>query len=416
MINSGLGRISVALNPGVGGPPTVNPALLPSVPSSPLQSSSVGVNSLADVNAEKVATVSGHEFLRSVGNVQTEPLGRQLSKANSVASTVPNVDESKQGVSLPAQTNAATPVGLSNAPAQNTLAASTISIGSATALSVESSEPTAVITAAMAKTASTEGSTNPHADSGGAKSSHQQFVASAGTTADEEVTLLQLRESVVAEQQNKSVDVTPGITNKQGEQLSPKADLASLQSVAGASNVTSTNVYHVTGNGIISANSNPLNTGLSGDLVSAPRTLLLDQPGADQSLVDNLRWAVNEKLSRATINVTPANLGPITVSVDVENKNMSVSIITNNVVAKEAIDSLLPRMREHFANEGYQQVSVDVSSQQERQSNLRNQSAHTYENESGSEAGSHNSESAHEENRDTPDHQRVNNSLIDTYV
>ncbi len=82
---------------------------------------------------------------------------------------------------------------------------------------------------------------------------------------------------------------------------------------------------------------------------------------------------------------------------------MNVSIITNNAAAKEAIDSLLPRMRDHFSNEGYQQVSVDVASQQERQSNLRNQSGDSSKQENGAEADAQDKELVQEENYSAPD-------------
>ncbi|MEE9336312.1 MAG: flagellar hook-length control protein FliK [Granulosicoccaceae bacterium] len=427
LIKSGLGRIRVELSSSaklatpkidavslqqevVNSPKTISKPVSPLVPSS--ASSSV----LAATNTEKGVTVVGHEFLRSIGSAQVEPFNQKSNKANPTTVKVATTDDPKQGVNLQVFPKTVPTLGLTNTPPQNILAESAITISGTSEHRARDLGLEPIVTAPLAKHLGIKNTVGTLSHGGDAKNSGEQLMQSPGGMADKNAALAQALDATTAEHQNKFAEVTPGISLKKMGQLAAKADTSSLQALTGLSDVTPSNGYYVTAGGIITAASSPLNMGPSSGLVSAPRTLLLDQPDADQSLLENLRWAVNEKLSRATINVTPANLGPITVSVDVENQNMSVSIITNNAAAKEAIDHLLPRMREHFATEGYQQVSVDVSSQQDRQSNLRNQSEHSFEHEADAEADLTNSELDHAENNPANAHERASTSLIDTYV
>ncbi len=421
LVESGLGRTSVELNNGVKSTTqAIKPELSsPSMSLNPSLSSSVGSNSNTVVVSDEVDVLPVANQLRAVGNWQSVSADERLSNVVGTTAPIANSDESTQGVSFQTVNNPTSPVGLTNIPAQTPLAEIAIPKGSGNI--AETADVTSNDTDTIARV---NGDTNlggSNFGGGESKNPQQQLAQTAVTIIDDDVALTQPRESVVVEQQNKFSNVTPGISLKQVVKPDQSVNITGMQSISGTAELTSSNVYHATSNGIITAHSNPLNTGPVTDLASAPRTVLLGQPGADESLVENLRWVVNEKLSRATINVSPANLGPITVSVDVENQNMNVSIVANNTIAKDAIDSLLPRMREHFGNEGYQQVSVDVSSQQERQGNLRNQSGFSLEQEGGAEtdtrdADTRDNELVREENRSNFDDQRTSQSLIDTYV
>jgi flagellar hook-length control protein FliK len=295
--------------------------------------SGAAAQSAASVKSVTQEIVAGHEFLRSIANPQsdTQPVIAQTTTGN--ADTL-----SSNGLSVVR--------GLS---AKN---------GSAT-----------------------------NSEAASAQAVLQQASGKLDVNANQQTMVNPAMHNVVANQV-KATDVTLQNQIKQLIGAKQQPEISALQAANNPIDTPSSNVYHVTTNGIITANSTSLNAAPLSDLAIAPRTVLLDQPGADQALAENLRWAVNEKLSRLTVNVSPANLGPISVSVDVENQNMSVSIVTNNTIAKEAIDNILPRMREHFSSEGYQQVSVDVSSQQERNSNLRNQTADSFhdQSESGSDS------------------------------
>ena len=54
-------------------------------------------------------------------------------------------------------------------------------------------------------------------------------------------------------------------------------------------------------------------------------------------------------------------MGPISVSIGIEKEQMSVSIIALQGSTREALDSMLPRLREQLAAQGHDSVKVDIS-------------------------------------------------------
>ena len=383
--------------------------------------SSAGVNSSAHSSAHSV--VAGHEFLRSIAasRTDTQPGNTSQTTLSAGANSADSENILDKGVTQTGRMTTPTgtaPLGTAVDPAV------LVNKAQASAGNVDGVDTLALNAGIIGGSANASGYVGTNADSGSSQHTLSHTAARFDVNADKGITNVSIPNAEL--NQIKATDVTPRNQIKQLLGAQQQSEMTGLQALNNSIDTPSSNVYHVTTNGIITANSTALNAAPLSDLATAPRTVLLDQPNADQSLVENLRWAVNEKLSRVTVNVSPANLGPISVSVDVENQNMSVSIVTNNVIAKEAIDSILPRMREHFSNEGYSQVSVDVSSQQERNSNLRNQTAEFFDNQNNAESNSQNAEpqlKISSQENSTPEQslllsklQPSSHSLIDTYA
>ena len=94
----------------------------------------------------------------------------------------------------------------------------------------------------------------------------------------------------------------------------------------------------------------------------APRGVPLDGGGdAAEALAAGVRWTAGEGRGHAWINVTPAGLGPIAIRVAVEGDQVSVSIAASQVGAREALEPMLPRLREQLAADGHRSVDVDLS-------------------------------------------------------
>ncbi len=121
------------------------------------------------------------------------------------------------------------------------------------------------------------------------------------------------------------------------------------------------NMFHALSGGTITA---PLgqrsDAGLSG-LISAPYTVPLLEPDADQSLSGNIRWMANDGVKNATINIAPSGMGPITVQVEINDDKMNVSIMATQNGTREALDAMLPRLREQLSAQGFDSVRLDVS-------------------------------------------------------
>ena len=74
-------------------------------------------------------------------------------------------------------------------------------------------------------------------------------------------------------------------------------------------------------------------------------------------------WMVEQQVSRAELRLHPAHLGPIEVSVTVNNDEVSVSFQASHPATREALESSLPRLRELLGDSGLSLGQASVSQQ-----------------------------------------------------
>jgi len=93
-------------------------------------------------------------------------------------------------------------------------------------------------------------------------------------------------------------------------------------------------------------------------------------PGLDTPLADpdwgaaigaRLVWAAARGVQGASIALNPPELGPLTLSLAVNEDEASVSFVSSHAAVRDAIEAALPRLRELFASEGMVLGEVDVS-------------------------------------------------------
>lgn len=121
------------------------------------------------------------------------------------------------------------------------------------------------------------------------------------------------------------------------------------------------NMFHSMRGGIVTAPVlNRTETG-SNVNINAPINTPILQQDADKAMAANIRWMSSEGVKNAVVNVTPSGMGPISVSVGVENDQMTVSIVASQNATREALDSLLPRLREQLIAQGNDGVRIDIS-------------------------------------------------------
>lgn len=114
-----------------------------------------------------------------------------------------------------------------------------------------------------------------------------------------------------------------------------------------------------------------LGTQTSGmQLPPQPETLTLINPrdtGAwSGGLGERINWMVNQKLNTATIRMDPPMLGRLDVHIQVTDDATNVTINTQHAQTRDMIDNASSRLREFLQENGYQNVNVDVSHQQEQ--------------------------------------------------
>ena len=87
------------------------------------------------------------------------------------------------------------------------------------------------------------------------------------------------------------------------------------------------------------------------------------QPGWDQAVGERVLWAVSQRLSTVQVKLNPANLGPLDIQLNLQQDQLSVSLVSQHAPVRELLDQALPRLRELLAESGLNLVDVGVSDQ-----------------------------------------------------
>lgn len=91
----------------------------------------------------------------------------------------------------------------------------------------------------------------------------------------------------------------------------------------------------------------------------------VQHPNWGQAVGERLVWAVRQDISQARIRLDPPHLGPLEISIDVQDDQTRVSIAAHHAVTRDTLEAELPRLRLMLADAGFASVDVNVSQQQE---------------------------------------------------
>jgi flagellar hook-length control protein FliK len=97
--------------------------------------------------------------------------------------------------------------------------------------------------------------------------------------------------------------------------------------------------------------------------VAAP----VGSPEFASQLGDRLAVLVNQNLTSAKIQLSPAHLGPLEIRIAISDGQASVAITTHSQATCDALEAAAPKLRETLGAQGFGSVSVDVSQQQFRE-------------------------------------------------
>lgn len=97
------------------------------------------------------------------------------------------------------------------------------------------------------------------------------------------------------------------------------------------------------------------------------KTLSVHQNNWTNGLSSNISWMIRQDISRASINISPAELGPMNIQLSTQADQLNVTLLAQHTVTREILESSLVRLREQFENLGFTNVNVNVSDQEPRQ-------------------------------------------------
>ena len=94
-------------------------------------------------------------------------------------------------------------------------------------------------------------------------------------------------------------------------------------------------------------------------------TISLRQPGWDRGFGANIAFMLKEDISSARISVRPAELGPVSVQLQTQSDQLTVTIAATHAATRDTLEASLPRLREQFSTLGFSQVDVNIGDHQQ---------------------------------------------------
>lgn len=93
-----------------------------------------------------------------------------------------------------------------------------------------------------------------------------------------------------------------------------------------------------------------------------PRPVLGDD-GFDQAVGARLGWLADQKIGHAHIRLSPDDMGPVDVRLQLNGDKVHASFSSPHVDVRQALESSLPRLRELLGEQGFQLAHADVGHQ-----------------------------------------------------
>jgi flagellar hook-length control protein FliK len=93
-------------------------------------------------------------------------------------------------------------------------------------------------------------------------------------------------------------------------------------------------------------------------------------PRWPQSIAAEVRWCADNGVQSATLKLTPENLGPLEMRVDIKDNQVNVTMTASHAETRQALEQSLPRLRELLSSSGLQLGQANVQQESRRESQL----------------------------------------------
>ena len=132
-------------------------------------------------------------------------------------------------------------------------------------------------------------------------------------------------------------------------------------------------------------------------------------PEWQQGMAQKLVWFVSEKIQSAKIHVSPPELGPVDLKIQVSKDQAQIQIQSPHAIVRDMLDGTAQRLREMMASQGIDLTSFDVGSQQQQADNRESTTASESHHDGIKGTSADSEETGGEENIEL-------NQLVDYYV
>ncbi|WP_438971115.1 flagellar hook-length control protein FliK [Methylophaga sp.] len=113
--------------------------------------------------------------------------------------------------------------------------------------------------------------------------------------------------------------------------------------------------------------SGTISTAASAQGLSLPVQPNMQNPAWSQVMSSRVVWMAKEGVHQAELKMTPANLGPVEVRLQIQNDQASVTFLAQHSATRDALEQALPRLRESFSEAGIELGHAEVAEQQQQQ-------------------------------------------------
>ena len=101
----------------------------------------------------------------------------------------------------------------------------------------------------------------------------------------------------------------------------------------------------------------------------------MQQPGWSQQVADKVMWMSSQNLQSAEIKLDPAELGRLDVKITINQEHTQITFNSAHAGVRDSLESQMHRLREMFAQQGMQDVDVNVADQSQAQQDSRERAA-----------------------------------------
>lgn len=119
--------------------------------------------------------------------------------------------------------------------------------------------------------------------------------------------------------------------------------------------------------------------------------LEIDTPVQDkqwsQAFAYRVQFMAQQGIQRAQVQLNPAELGPMEITVDLAEDVAQVQITAENAATREAVEQAVPRLREMMAQSGFAETSVDLGNNNEESAASSNGEAALFNQAQSGESG-----------------------------
>lgn len=74
----------------------------------------------------------------------------------------------------------------------------------------------------------------------------------------------------------------------------------------------------------------------------------------------NVQWMLDQGISKATMQLHPAELGALRINIEVQDEQLTIQLTASQAGTRDALELSIPRLREQLADQGFQDIQIDL--------------------------------------------------------